>query len=264
MKTKISTIALIAIVSISSHLVAQEGVVAAQEQAVKGGWDQTKNMKCRVSPTEMGLSVSFEHYVKVPVDNVGKPASGKKGFDYYQANSEYIVNSSDNSVTEVTSPRDAASGMATGKRMHQPISVTKDVDKSTPVIYEEVSGKVTSEDTWTEGRSGGGAAGKAVFKELTITKRCGGINEKYTLLNDEAVIPTGDCPNGNCALKITWTWQDGSIDNTDWVVSKKKTGVNSANFILAIEDGVCTAMAINEKGLPGDKKPNKKAIVPKN
>jgi hypothetical protein len=26
---------------------------------------------------------------------------------------------------------------------------------------------------------------------------------------------------------------------------------------LKIEDGACTAMAINEKGLPGEKKPNK-------
>jgi hypothetical protein len=30
----------------------------------------------------------------------------------------------------------------------------------------------------------------------------------------------------------------------------------SVDFFLEIEDGACTAVAIKEKGLPGDKKPN--------
>ena len=36
---------------------------------------------------------------------------------------------------EVVSPRDAASGLPTGKRMHKPIVITKETDKSTPIFY---------------------------------------------------------------------------------------------------------------------------------
>jgi len=33
---------------------------------------------------------------------------------------------------EVLSPCDAASGLPTGKRQHKPLSITKEVDKSSP------------------------------------------------------------------------------------------------------------------------------------
>jgi type VI secretion system secreted protein Hcp len=35
---------------------------------------------------------------------------------------------------EVVSPRDAASGMASGKRQHKPIVITKEIDKSSPIL----------------------------------------------------------------------------------------------------------------------------------
>jgi len=35
----------------------------------------------------------------------------------------------------IVSPRDAASGLPTGKRMHKPFVITKEVDKSTPLLY---------------------------------------------------------------------------------------------------------------------------------
>ena len=34
---------------------------------------------------------------------------------------------------EIISPRDAASGLPTGKRHHKPLTITKEVDKSSPV-----------------------------------------------------------------------------------------------------------------------------------
>ena len=36
---------------------------------------------------------------------------------------------------EVVSPRDAASGLPTGKRMHKPFVITKELDKSSPLLY---------------------------------------------------------------------------------------------------------------------------------
>src|SRR5438309_5230899 len=36
---------------------------------------------------------------------------------------------------EVVSPRDAASGLPTGKRQHKPMQITKELDKSTPLLF---------------------------------------------------------------------------------------------------------------------------------
>jgi type VI secretion system secreted protein Hcp len=36
---------------------------------------------------------------------------------------------------EIVSPRDAASGLPTGKRMHKPFVITKELDKSSPLLY---------------------------------------------------------------------------------------------------------------------------------
>ena len=35
---------------------------------------------------------------------------------------------------EIVSPRDPASGLPTGKRQHKPITITKEIDKSTPLL----------------------------------------------------------------------------------------------------------------------------------
>ena len=36
---------------------------------------------------------------------------------------------------EIVSPRDAASGLPTGKRQHKPFVITKELDKSSPLLY---------------------------------------------------------------------------------------------------------------------------------
>jgi hypothetical protein len=46
------------------------------------------------------------------------------------------------SVTQA-SPREAASGLPTGKRQHKPVTITKPVDKATPILAESLkSGKL--------------------------------------------------------------------------------------------------------------------------
>jgi type VI secretion system secreted protein Hcp len=251
MKTKIITIALVAVTSLSANLWAQS--VAPKSK----GWDLAKNVKCRVMPTETGFSISFDHLVQVRVDNLAGSTSGKKGYDYWQSTSEFHVNAADNTIVQVTSTRDAASGLATGKRQHKPVRLEKELDKSTPILYKKGASTETAAEGSAALGTGGGAAGKAVFKEMTITKRCGDVNQKYTLVNGEADIPTGDCPDGNCALKITWTWNDGSLAADIGSSGNDYVRRNSVGFVLGIEDGACTAMAINEKGLPGENKPKK-------
>ena len=51
---------------------------------------------------------------------------------------------------EVVSPRDAASGLPTGKRMHKPMVITKELDKSTPLLMSAlVTGQTVPSATLT-------------------------------------------------------------------------------------------------------------------
>lgn len=289
MKTKLITIAFIAITSITGQLFAQES------GAKTTSYDLKKNVKCRVNTTETGYSIAFEYDVKASRDAATGQSSEKKGNDSYQGKSEYSVNATDNSVTEIISPRDAASGLPTGKRMHKPFTITKELDKSSPLLAKSASTSettsavnktedpsrgqatgrrqhrpveitkdldksspllakaVSSSEISTDATSNGGSGkvnvqdfhgAKATFKEFTITKRCGDVSTKYSVVDGECMIPMDDCPNGVCTLTADWSWGTSNPSS-------------SVDFFLKIEDGACTAMAINEKGLPGDKKPIK-------
>lgn len=45
------------------------------------------------------------------------------------------VNSWSWGESNITSPRDSASGQATGKRQHKPFTITKELDRSTPMLF---------------------------------------------------------------------------------------------------------------------------------
>lgn len=246
MKTKFITIALFAITCITSQLFAQEAAAKSTD------YDLKKNVKCRVSTTETGYSIAYEYEVKAPRDAASGMASGKRQHAPVILTKEYSVSSIDNSVSEVKSPRDAASGLPTGKRQHKPMLISKELDKSSPKLAESVSSSTINTDASTSGSGGG--AGKATFKEFTVTKRCGDVSTKYSLVDGECIIPTDDCPNGVCTLTADWSW--GASNSGSSNTGSVGTGMSrsSVDFFLEIEDGVCTAMAINEKGLPGKKK----------
>ena len=228
----------------------------AQETTAKtAGYDLKKNVKCRVIPTETGCSIVF-----IGIGSQGNDGYvGKKGYDSWKSQSAFSVSSSDNSVTKIVSPRDPASGLPTGKRMHKPMPITKELDKSSPTIDESVSSTGTSSDDATVAKGSGGGSGKAsfsdlsvskaTFKEFTVTKRCNGKSSTITCVDGECDIPLNDCPNGTCDLLCSWSW---GVSNTGSTMSSSgSAGKCSVNFLLEIENGGCTGMAINEKGLPG-------------
>jgi type VI secretion system secreted protein Hcp len=101
---------------------------------------------------------------------------------------------------EIVSPRDPASGLPTGKRMHKPFTITKVLDKATPML---LSALVTNEN---------------------LTK------VKLTLQEGGKDVATVELTNANLAdyqahgtsetwsftyQKITWTWLDGGITASD-------------------------------------------------
>ena len=307
MKTKIITIALITITSFANQLIAQETAAlktrtksnACNERTTATGKHIPKAiLVCRVTPADNGCIITMEHSVKSPRDAASGLATGKR----MHKPLSLFVSSNDNSVIEVKSPRDVASGLPTGKRMHKPFVITKELDKSSssapsseiaidePGVHKVSSDAVEGYDlkaakkiasrvaggssdsppseiaidesgVHKSSNSGAGSgkasfsdlsvmsAGKATFKEFTVTKRCDGKTTKIVCSSGECEIPLDDCPNGTCDLVCDWSWglsQQGTMSSS-----------GSAGFSLEIQDGACTAMAINEKGLPGEKKPNK-------
>jgi len=250
-------IAFIAATSITTQLFAQEAA------KIKPGYNVKSNVKARVVQTDNGCSIVFETSPSSP-DAASGMATTKKGYDHYMAKSSFSVSASDNSVSEITSPRDPASGQATGKRMHKPMTISKEYDKSSPKLAESVSTTGTSSDAMAGSGSGGGSGkvnvqdlsmSKVNVQDISFTKRCGGKSTKISCDGGECEIPIGDCPNGDCSLTASWSWgaTQSGMSNT----GSAGSGRCSVDFLLEIEDGVCTAMAINEKGLPGEKKPNK-------
>ena len=182
----------------------------AQESSNKAGYDLKKNVKCRVVPTESGAMVSFnyskiEYNVKSPRDAASGQASGKRQHKPFN----FIVSSADNTVSEVKSPRDVATGQSSGKVSYSDLSVMISLEKS--------------------------SVGK--FKP-----------QKIMIENDEFILPP-DLPNGNYDLVMSWSW---GANNSGTGSTGTGMGQGRAAFTITMEDGV--AMAISEQGMPAKKK----------
>lgn len=120
---------------------------------------------------------------------------------------------------EVVSPRDAASGLPTGKRQHKPFTITKEVDKSTPLLYNVlVNNENITEwklEYWQPSKSGQevqhyhvelvNASISAIQQEM--------LNNKYP----ENMQHKEREHVSFCYQKIIWTWVDGGITaEDDW------------------------------------------------
>ena len=103
---------------------------------------------------------------------------------------------------EIVSPRDPASGLPTGKRQHKPFTITKEIDKSTPLILNAL---VTNENL-TSVLIGMVRDGNQV---MTIKLTNASVSDRVQKGDFETISFTYQ--------KITWTWVDGGITaEDDW------------------------------------------------
>jgi len=124
-------------------------------------------------------------------------------------------------VTEVTheivSPRDAASGLPTGKRQHKPLTITMVLDKSTPLLYKSL---VTNETLPT--------VELKFYRTDPLGKELNYFTVKLTnasLSQVKTVLPDTKDPASAQKVevvqvsftyqKIEWTWVDGGITASD-------------------------------------------------
>ncbi|MCP4687014.1 MAG: Hcp family type VI secretion system effector [Desulfobacterales bacterium] len=120
---------------------------------------------------------------------------------------------------EVISPRDPASGLPTGKRQHKPFSITKETDKSTPLLYN----MLTNNENITEWKleywqpSAAGKEEQHYTVELTNTSICS-IRHRVLNIKDPELTRFKEFEEVAFAYqKIVWTWMDGGISaEDDW------------------------------------------------
>ncbi len=124
----------------------------------------------------------------------------------------------------LVSPRDPASGLPTGHRQHRPLVITKELDKSTPCLYNAL---VTNENLtdvtlrfWTPQLKATTGVGSEV-QHFTIKLTNANIASiDFRMLNDKNPDLAKYAEYEEIAFtyqKIEWTWNDGGITaGDDW------------------------------------------------
>jgi type VI secretion system secreted protein Hcp len=122
---------------------------------------------------------------------------------------------------EIVSPRDPASGLPTGKRMHKPFVITKELDKSSPLLDNALvnNENITSFtlDFFSPKTAGTGVGTEVNDYTVTLVNA--------SIASIRMVMPNNKVPDlaklatyeevAFTYQKITWTWNDGGITASD-------------------------------------------------
>ncbi len=118
---------------------------------------------------------------------------------------------------EIHSPRDPASGLPTGKRIHQPFVITKEIDKSSPLLYSALVNNETLTG-WELQCFAAKSAGLEV-NNYTVTLTNASIAAINSIMLNNKVPENTKMPMMEevsfTYQKIQWTWVDGGITTED-------------------------------------------------
>jgi len=123
---------------------------------------------------------------------------------------------------DIFSPRDPASGLPTGRRQHKPFVITKEVDKSSPVLYDILVNNENITDWelqfWTpvSGLGTGTGAEKQHYTVKLFNAQI--VDISFHMLNNKNPELMRYNEYEEVAFtyeKIVWTWNNGSITSTD-------------------------------------------------
>lgn len=132
----------------------------------------------------------------------------------------------------VTSPRDVASGQATGKRMHKPFVITKELDMSSPLLYAAlVSNEVIP--TWElqfwapqANTSVGGGSGAEVMRYTVRLTNASISDIRFCMLNNKnpELVRYAEFEEVSFVYqRIDWTWvMGGKTSGDDWGVRRSE------------------------------------------
>jgi type VI secretion system secreted protein Hcp len=119
----------------------------------------------------------------------------------------------------VVSPRDPASGLPTGKRQHSPVTIVKEIDKSSPMLMNALVNNETL--TTCILRFYSAAPTGQVTQTYTITLTNASVASITDSLVDNEIPANATLPLREeitfTYQKIQWTWTDGGIvAQDDW------------------------------------------------
>jgi len=118
---------------------------------------------------------------------------------------------------EVVSPRDAASGLPTGKRQHKPLTVTKEIDKSTPLLMNVLTNNEQI-SKWELRFWQPSPSGQEVQHYTIELENASIASIRSEMLNNKVAENMQHKEREHvafCYQKITWTWMDGGITASD-------------------------------------------------
>jgi type VI secretion system secreted protein Hcp len=129
---------------------------------------------------------------------------------------------------EIMSPRDVGSGQAIGKRQHKPFIITKEIDKSTPLLYNALvsSENITSWELqfFTPKKTGTAGAGTETNHYTVKLTNASIVDIKSIMLNNKNPELVHYAEYEEIAFtyqKIEWTWVDGGIVAADdWIAAE--------------------------------------------
>ena len=125
---------------------------------------------------------------------------------------------------EIISPRDPASGLPTGKRMHKPFVVTKELDKSSPLLYNALVNNENIPDWqlqfWTPQIKATTGSGNEVQHYTVKLTNANVASIAFRMANNKHPELMKFAEYEEIAFtyqKIEWTWNDGGITaGDDW------------------------------------------------
>ncbi|HEY4355208.1 MAG TPA: Hcp family type VI secretion system effector [Acidobacteriaceae bacterium] len=126
----------------------------------------------------------------------------------------------------VVSPRDPASGLPTGKRMHKPFVITKEVDKSSPLLWavlvnnENLTAWTLNFWTAVPAATAGAGIERQYYTITLVNASIASIDARMYDTSDPALASRPFLEEVAFTYqKITWTWTDGGITSSDdWSV----------------------------------------------
>jgi type VI secretion system secreted protein Hcp len=120
---------------------------------------------------------------------------------------------------EVTIPRDPQSGMASGRRVHHPLVITKRIDKASPKLYMALTkGERLTEVTvkWYRIVQAGGGGQEHYFTTKLEEAVIVSIKDWFPITMDPQKRDYSHLEDISLTYRsITWTWEDGGITSTD-------------------------------------------------
>ncbi len=219
MKKPIITVVLLLISCIfSSQLVAQEAIAKTRTKSNQTNEksSSTNQVDCvvRIKPTDTGISIVFDNAIVSPRDAASGQATGKRTHKPVRFN----ISPSDNTIVEVKSSSDMVTNQS---------SVTKKSSTSAPEPLNSPGNPIKGISV-KGGRNPGGNIGS--FDKIVVT-------------DGEFSLPA-DLVDGEYEMSISFNYEKIKWEYNEKVNSKSYV---SGRFILDIDGGVCRS--IKEKGV---------------